>query len=131
MNYLIDTDWSIDYLSGNQSIRDELSRLVIDELGISIVSVAELYEGVLYSYNPVEAESALRRFLEHEVVILGIDSDICRVFGRERGRLRRLGQMIGDMDILIAATCIRHNLTLLSNNRRHFEAIEGLEIISA
>jgi len=38
--------------------------------------------------------------------------------------------MIADFDLLIGSTCLRHNLTLLSNNRRHFEAVEGLEIIS-
>lgn len=38
--------------------------------------------------------------------------------------------MIGDFDLLIAATCLRHGLTLCSNNRRHFEAVEGLQILS-
>ena len=36
----------------------------------------------------------------------------------------------GDMDLFIAATSLQYNLTLLSNNRRHFELVEGLEIIS-
>jgi predicted nucleic acid-binding protein len=31
---------------------------------------------------------------------------------------------------LIAATALQYNLTLLSNNRRHFERIEGLRIES-
>jgi predicted nucleic acid-binding protein len=38
--------------------------------------------------------------------------------------------MIADFDLMIAATCLRHDLTVLSNNRRHFERVEGLTIIS-
>ena len=34
------------------------------------------------------------------------------------------------MDMLIGATAIRHGLTLLTNNRRHFERLRGLNIIS-
>ena len=130
MNFLIDTDWTIDYLNGAQYVRDRLNDLSISDLGISVVSVAELYEGVLYSRNMEDDHAALSLFLENEVIVLGVDMEICRIFGRERGRLRRQGRIIGDMDLLIASTCLRHNLTLLSNNRRHFESVGGLEIIS-
>ena len=130
MNFLIDTDWTIDYLNGARYVRVRLDDLDISDLGISVVSVAELYEGVLYSRNMEDDHAALNLFLENEVTVLGIDVEICRIFGRERGRLRRQGQMIGDMDLLIASTCLRHNLTLLSNNRRHFESVGGLEIVS-
>ena len=130
MNFLIDTDWTIDYLNGAQYVRDRLNDLGISDLGISVVSVAELYEGVLYSRNIEEDHAALNLFLENEVIVIGVDMEICRIFGRERGKLRRQGQIMGDMDLLIASTCLRHNLTLLSNNRRHFESVEGFEMVS-
>jgi predicted nucleic acid-binding protein len=38
--------------------------------------------------------------------------------------------MVGDFDLLIGATGLRHGLTVLTNNRRHFELIEGLPIES-
>jgi tRNA(fMet)-specific endonuclease VapC len=60
--------------------------------------------------------------------ILNIDEETCKIFGKERGRLRAAGLMIGDCDLLIGATALRHNLTLLTNNRRHFERIEGLRL---
>jgi hypothetical protein len=53
-----------------------------------------------------------------------------RIFGRERGRLRAAGLTIGDFDLLIAATALQYDLTLLTNNRRHFERVEGLRIES-
>jgi predicted nucleic acid-binding protein len=39
-----------------------------------------------------------------------------------------LRKTVGDLDLLIAASALRHDLTLLTNNRRHFEEIEGLRI---
>lgn len=44
--------------------------------------------------------------------------------------LKRSGNIIPDFDILIAASALRHNVTLLTNNRRDFERIEGLTIES-
>ena len=62
--------------------------------------------------------------------MLPLDEPICDRFGLERGRLRHQGLTVGDFDLLIAATCLRQGLTLCSNNRRHFELVEGLEIVS-
>jgi tRNA(fMet)-specific endonuclease VapC len=61
---------------------------------------------------------------------VGRDEEAARIFGRQRGRLRAEGLLIGDTDQLIAATALQYDLTLLSNNRRHFERIEGLRIES-
>ena len=48
----------------------------------------------------------------------------------ERARLRAMGTPIQDMDLLIGATALHHDLTLLSNNRRHFGRLSGLRITS-
>ena len=75
MNFLIDTDWTIDYLNGARYVRDRLNDLGISDLGISVVSVAELYEGVLYSRSMEDDHAALSLFLENEVTALGIDME--------------------------------------------------------
>ena len=92
-----------------------------------MVALAELYEGVYYSRDPEESERKLNDFLD-SVNIVGLDEEMARLFGRERGRLRRVGAMIGDMDLLIAATALQYDLTLLTNNRRHFERVDSLRI---
>ena len=130
MTYLIDTDWVIGHFRQVERITRRLEELSPQGLALSIISLAELYEGVFYSRDPLQSEAILREFLNPELTILPIDDQTCQIFGRERGRLRREGRTIGDLDLFIAATCLRHNLTLLSNNRRHFEQIEGLTIIS-
>jgi predicted nucleic acid-binding protein len=61
---------------------------------------------------------------------LAIDEETCRIFGRERGRLRAARKIIGDFDLMIAATALQYGLTLLTNNRRHFDRVETLRIES-
>lgn len=127
--YLVDTDWVIHYFNGQQAITQRLQALQPDGLALSIVSLAELYEGVLYSTDPSRNEQALRDFLT-VVEVIGLDHETARRFGQERGRLRAAGQLIADADLLIGATALRHDLTLLTNNRRHFERLDGLPIES-
>jgi len=129
IQYLIDTDWVIHYLHGHTAIVERLDELQPQGLVLSIISLAELYEGVYYSRDPEGDERDLNDFLRGTTV-LGIDEDICKTFGRERGRLRAAGLMIGDFDLLIAAMALQYDLTLLTNNRRHFERIDGLRIES-
>jgi tRNA(fMet)-specific endonuclease VapC len=129
IQYLVDTDWVIHYLHGHTAIMARLDELQLQGLALSIIALAELYEGVYYSRDPEGDEQDLNNFLRG-VTVLGIDEDICKTFGRERGRLRATGTLIGDLDILIAATALNHNLMLLTNNRRHFERIDGLRIES-
>lgn len=129
LTHLVDTDWTIHYLNGRQDIVERLEVLKHEGLGMSIVSLAELYEGIYYSRNPDQNEQGLRNFLRG-VDMIGLDEEISKTFGRERARLRTAGMMIGDFDLLIAATALQYDLTLLTNNRRHFERIQGLSIES-
>ena len=64
------------------------------------------------------------------MTLIGIDEETAKIVGRERGRLRAEGMLIGDLDLLIAATALQYDLTLLTNNRRHFGRIAGLRIES-
>jgi len=127
--YLIDTDWVIHYLNGHSGIVKRLDELKERGLALSVVSLAEIYEGVFYSSDSEGNEADLNDFLRG-VVVIGIDDGTCRVFGRERGRLRASRKIVGDLDLLIGCTALQHELTLLTNNRRHFELIEGLTIQS-
>ena len=129
MRYLIDTDWVIHHLNGRPDIIQRLQALQAEGLGLAVIVLAELYEGIYYSRDPGQSEQKLNDFLE-SVTLVGMDEETAKIFGRERGRLRAAGMMIGDMDLLIAATALQYDLTLLTNNRNHFERIEGLRLES-
>lgn len=129
MQFLVDTDWVIDYLNGIQSVIQRFDELRPDGIGLSIVSLAELYEGVLGAADPQADESALLDFLA-DIDVLPVDPTVCRIFAEERRRLRTTGTLISDFDLLIGATAMRHGFTLLTNNRRHFARLQGLQIVS-
>ena len=130
MRYLLDTNWVIDCLRQVERVVRRVEELEPEGIGISIISLAELYEGVFYSRRPEDDERELQNFLQG-IEIVDVDDEICRIFAVERGRLRAAGAIIGDFDIMIGATAKRHGLTLLTNNRRHFERMQGLNIISS
>lgn len=44
--------------------------------------------------------------------------------------LHKTGQLVGDADILIAATALEHNLPLVTNNQNHFNRISGLQLLN-
>ena len=76
MKYLIDTDWVIDHLRGVEETTTRLDELSSEGLALSVVSLAELYEGVYYNRNPAESESVIDQFLAPELTILGIDKGL-------------------------------------------------------
>jgi len=44
--------------------------------------------------------------------------------------LRRDGLTVNDADLLIAAFCIVNNYTLVTANTRHFDMIEGVQLVN-
>ena len=125
----MDTDWAIDYMHGNQQVIQRFDDLSQEGTGLSIISLAELYEGVVRARDRGDAEQGLQSFLD-DVEVLQLDDGVCRKFADERARLRAAGNLIQDLDLLIGSTAMCYGLTLLTNNRRHFQRMEGLEIIS-
>ncbi|MBU1627156.1 type II toxin-antitoxin system VapC family toxin, partial [bacterium] len=99
-------------------------------IAMSMISLAELNEGIIHSKDPIKGHDILDSFLSTGIEVINIDSEICRTFGNERGKLRQKNKLIGDFDLLIASTAIAYDLTLLSNNRNHYERIDELKIIS-
>jgi tRNA(fMet)-specific endonuclease VapC len=128
MKYLLDTTWIVEYLRGNQGVIAKVQELQGEGLAVSIISVAELYEGVFRSNNPSANEQALQDLLS-AVTVLDITQDICRVYGEEKAKLLQEGTVIGALDLLIAATALHHNLILFTADR-DFERVEDLGIVS-
>ena len=127
--HFLDTGWIVRHLRGSHSYTDALLRIGAPRLGLPLVVVAELYEGVHLSADPVSAETAIEDFMADKVLI-PLTEEMCRLFGQHRAQLRRQNQLIGDFDLLIATACLSHDLVLLTTNRAHFERVPGLRIVS-
>jgi tRNA(fMet)-specific endonuclease VapC len=64
------------------------------------------------------------------IVIVPYDLAICETYGNLRAKLESIGRRTADNDLGIAASAVRHSIPLVTNNRRHFEAIPDLVVLS-
>jgi tRNA(fMet)-specific endonuclease VapC len=127
-SYLLDTDWVVDVLNGQDRAIQTVLELAPAGLAVSIISYGELYEGAAFAHDPEPALAGLRSFLKGKA-ILPLTQPIMERFAQIRGNLPRpVRQQIGDLDILIAVTCLAHNLILLTRNRKDFQKIPTLKL---
>ncbi|MDP2897802.1 MAG: type II toxin-antitoxin system VapC family toxin [bacterium] len=127
MSYLNDSDWVADWLAGKPQAVRLITNLSEENVAISLITFGEIYEGIYYGRDPREAEVGFKKFLR-EVEVLPLNRAIMRDFARIRGELRRSGQLIGDPDLLIAATALHHNLTLVTRNVKDFQRTPKLKL---
>jgi tRNA(fMet)-specific endonuclease VapC len=127
VKYLIDSDWIIDALAGVPAALGTLEQLSADGLAVSIVAFGEIIEGAYLFPDPETYLALFRQFLSG-FMILPLTEPIMEVFASNRARLRRQGMLIPDLDLLIAASALSFDLTLLTRNVRHFARLPDLRI---
>lgn len=127
MSYLIDSDWVIDALKGRLAARNLFQTLAPGPFAISMMTYGEVFEGIYFGRDPQESQKVFSRFLRG-VTVLPLNQSVMRQFAMVRGTLRATGQIIGDPDILIAATALHYQLTLVTHNKQHFQRILGLQL---
>lgn len=125
LQYLMDTDWAIDYLRGNPLTVQRVGEFLPDGIGISIITIAELYRGLR---NTLEDQNRFSEFASG-LTILPLTDPICRIYASEYARLKQEGNMLEDFDLLIGATAVHHELILLTNNHRHFQRLAGIRLV--
>jgi tRNA(fMet)-specific endonuclease VapC len=124
---LLDTCFLIDlqkeWIGGQPGpATDYLSARSQEEFAISVVTVLEFLEGY---EQASDGERFLSPFRQLEVA-----GPAARIGARLRRRLRQQGELIGDFDILIAATALHADVTLVTGNSRHFGRIPDLKVES-
>lgn len=130
MPYLLDTDWMADYLGGKPLAMRLLASLAEEPISISIITFGEVYEGVYYGRNQANIEERFREILQW-IDVLPLELSTMREYARISGRLRRVGMRLDSMDLLIAATALEHNLTLVTRNVRHFDRVPELTVLTS
>lgn len=126
--YFLETSVIIDTLRGRSQTTQLLDNLE-GEFTSSYICLAELYEGIHRVKESERVKEGVNDFFAGLSGIYGIDRDIAEEFGRIRAILKKKGKVIEDLDIIIAATCIVNNLTMVTYNRGHFQRIENLQIL--
>jgi len=121
MTYLVDTDILIDYLRGHANaiaVIEENS----NDLCLSVINVAELYQGVRSAKEQKKLADTLSAF-----IVLPITMEIATLGGTFSSKFRA-SHGAGLAHCLIAATAHLHDLTLQTLNSKHYPMLRHVEV---
>ena len=96
-----------------------------DRCRVCPVVLAEVERGL----HRGRSERRWRHYNRHardRLELVDLDLVTWRDFARMKGRQHDLGRPLGDLDLLIAATALRHDLVVATLNVRYFSLVEGL-----
>lgn len=126
--YLLDTNACIRVLNGSSApLVARLRACAPSEIAISSVTRAELLYGARRSARVADNLRLLEVFFA-PLTSVPFDDASAEEYGALRASLAALGRPIGPNDLLIAATALAHDLTLVTHNVREFTRIAGLKI---
>ena len=126
MTFLLDTDVCVHLLRNTGTPREPFRRNA-KQIGISAVTYAELRFGLERSARRREGEENLER-LCRDLDIVPFDQEAAAHYGEIRQELSRRGELIGPLDLLIAAHARSRDATLVTNNEREFGRVPDLQI---
>lgn len=97
-----------------------------DTIQFSIITYYEIISGLKHR----DADKQLDSFLEFATqnTVIPLTKEIADTAGQLYADLRKQGQPIDDIDLLIAATALTNELTIVTHNRKHFDRIATLEV---
>jgi tRNA(fMet)-specific endonuclease VapC len=128
MKVMLDTNLCIALIRRRpRSVLDRLQSYTVGDVGLSVITLAELEYGVMKSSDPRRNGEALHQFLE-ALEIVPFDSGSATRYGRIRTDLERHGLPIGAMDLLIAAHALALKVRLATSNTREFARVPGLQV---
>ncbi len=125
---LIDTDILSYYFKGNPKVigRFESYLGIFDSIEICIITYYEITSGLL-------AKKALRQLQVFEQFvdenkIIPLSEKSSKISAELYASLRQSGSMVDDIDLLIAGVAIENEMTLVTNNEKHFGRIPNLKL---
>jgi predicted nucleic acid-binding protein len=129
MKYALDTNILTYYLKGNEKILDKVDQEVMnDNIIIPPFAYYEIKKWLMAVNSKIKLQAFEKLFerlgidaIEKETLDLSLSIYI---------KLRKNGITVDDGDLLIAAYCIQNNYTLVSNNQKHFEKIENIQVVN-
>lgn len=125
---LLDTSILIDFLKGEKSVVTRVEGYLdyFDGLSLSIITYYEILRGLKYIGNKRELGDFENLMDNSELITL--DREIIKKASEIYVGLKEKGELIGDADILIAASCLLKNMVLVTDDEEHFRRIKELEV---
>jgi len=127
---LLDSDTLSLYIKQIQPVEQNARDYIyaIGPFTFSIITTFEISRGM----KARGAFAQLRDFQRLCAVsdVVNLNDDIVSIAGDIYSQLRNSGQIVGDADILIAATALHLNVPVVTNNEKHFNRINGLQVLN-
>lgn len=130
MAVLIDSGVLIALERRGQSLETIRQNIPAEPFAISSVTASELLVGVHRAVAP-QQQFRRQRFVESvldTIQILPFDLQVARVHASLWAEMQQRGRLIGDRDLLIAATAMAHGYDVLTANLRDFGMVPGLTV---
>jgi tRNA(fMet)-specific endonuclease VapC len=128
MKLMLDTNVCIYLIKEHPaSVLERFAAHPVGDIGISVITLAELEYGVAKSSRPAKNREALEQFVS-PLDVAPFDRAATAAYGRLRTALEKKGQPIGSMDLLIAAHALSLNVRLITHNVKEFGRVPGLRI---
>jgi len=125
---LIDTDILSYYFKGDELVVKDFEKYLqtYDLLEISLLTYYEITSGLL-AKNALKQLNIFDDFVAGNIVI-PVTEKSARISSELYSVLRQNGNIVDDIDLLIAGVAIENDMILVTNNENHFSRIPGLKI---
>ncbi len=128
MKFMLDTNICIYVIKKKpHDVIERFKRTEISQIGISSITLSELFYGVSKSSKPEQNRIALMQFIA-PLEILPYGDEASQYYGELRAYLEKQGTPVGSLDMLIAAHALSISCTLVTNNEKEFIRIPDLKI---
>jgi tRNA(fMet)-specific endonuclease VapC len=127
MKYTLDTNTLIYYFKGLGKVSNRFLATPPSEVAIPTVVIFELEVGIAKSTSPRKRKAQLEE-LTSLINIIPFGYAEAQSATKIRVKLEKQGMPIGPYDVLIAATAMANNSTLITHNTKEFERIDGLKM---
>lgn len=125
---LVDTNILSLFFKGSPQVVDKFEAYLkaYDTINFSIITYYEVVSGLKHR----DAYKQLDVFLDFAAqnMLLPLTQSVADVAAEIYANLRKRGQPIDDIDLLIAGTAVANGLILVTHNRKHFDRIAQLEV---
>jgi len=127
VRYLLDTNTASYVIKGNfPRVRERLLKVPMAEVGISVVTEAELRFGMARLPEATRLKTVVEEFLLR-VEVLPWNSEAARHYARIRATLEKEGEPMGNLDMMIAAQALAADAVLVTHDRA-FRRAKGLRV---
>ena len=116
----------IPFLKGRNGIQEHINMVGIPQCCVPELVLSELLVGAYKTGRSVEFEAV--KYVRGKFETTPVSFKVLEIYSKVRAHLEEQGNALDTMDLLIAATALAGDFTLVSHNTKHFSRIPDLKL---